>query len=221
MPKSPSRFSLPSRVVSTSHADPLLARPGGGRILTPDNQAVKSYVWTSGHLEQDGYRFRMLFTCGKADSPTLYRGGFLFSSAGMAGGPLLNQQGLLNRQRLIVTDPLKMQIVHLAYSPDGGKLALTGYHNDVQGRAEVLDGLWTADLVDGTLSNLTAQPIPENPHGITDLQWSPDGQSLIYRETIPRSASDWSDRYDGFSPFQLVKMDLRTQGRYVLFRSGQ
>src|SRR5947208_8051484 len=108
-----------------SHADPLLARPDGGRILTPDNQAVKSYVWTSGHLEQDGYRFRMLFTCGRADSPTLYRGGFLFSSAGMMSGPLLNQQGLR------VTNALKMQIVQLAYSPSGGKVALTGYHNDV------------------------------------------------------------------------------------------
>jgi hypothetical protein len=197
-----------------SHGDPVAMGPSGVRMLTPDHQALKSYVWTSGHLEHDGYRFQMLFTCGKSDSPTLYRGGFLFLSSGAANGPLLSQE------QLTVDDPYKMQIVHLAYS-GSGTVAFTGYYNDQEGRADVLAGLWTADIVDGVLTNVRSQPIPEKPHGITDLQWSPDGGSLVYRETIPQNASTWSDRYDGQSPFRLVKLELRTGRKYILYPAGQ
>ena len=197
-----------------SHTDPSLTGPGGVRLLAPDNQALKSYMWTSGHLEHDGYRFRMLFTCGKSDSPTLYRGGFLFSTAGAARGPVLGQE------LLRLADPYKVQIVHVAYSAQG-KVALTGYYNDRDGRADELAGLWTADVVDGGLANITSLPIPARPHGITDLQWSPDGMSLVYRETMPQNSSYWSDRYDGWSPFRLVRLDLGTRHSFILYPAGQ
>jgi hypothetical protein len=197
-----------------SHTDPSLTGPGGVRLLAADNQALKSYVWTSGHLENDGYRFRMLFTCGKSDSPTLYRGGFLFSTAGAARGPVLGQE------LLRLADPYKVQIVHVAYSAQG-KVALTGYYNDRDGRADELAGLWTADVVDGGLANITSLPIPTRPHGITDLQWSPDGTSLVYRETMPQNSSYWSDRYDGWSPFRLVRLDVGTRRSFILYPAGQ
>jgi hypothetical protein len=199
-----------------SHTDPLPVSSGGVRLLAQDNQAIKSYIWTSGHLEHDGYRFHMLFTCGKSDSPTLYKGGFLFSSSGAARGPLLNQEVLgVSRQ-----DAAKMEIVHLAYSP-GGKVAMTGYYNDRGGRADQLVGLWIADIVDGGLANIRTLPAPENPRGVTDLQWTPDGESLIYRETMPQNASDWSDRYNGLSPFRLVKLDLSTEQKNTLYLAGE
>ena len=70
-----------------------------------------------------------------------------------------------------------------------GKLAITGYYNEPNpNRSDEVAGLWTADLVNGSITNLHAHPLPSNRgHGISDIQWLPDGQSVIYRETMPRN----------------------------------
>src|SRR5439155_1371817 len=63
-----------------SHSDPSAPFAGEKQLLTPDQQAIKSYVWTDGRLEYGGYQYNMLLTCGDWQSPTLYRGGFLYSA---------------------------------------------------------------------------------------------------------------------------------------------
>lgn len=172
----------------------------GGRVLPAEKQAVKSYLWAAGSLEYEGYNFSMLLTCGDGSSTTNYRGGFLYSV------PSADRNVMLDNALLGVEDALKMQIVHLAYSPRG-KLAFTGYYNERDWRADKLAGFWVADVVDGTLRNVRSLPTPDAPNGITDLQWTPDGRSLIYRETIPQSVESRTDRYDGQSPFRMVTLD--------------
>ncbi len=183
-----------------SHADPVAVSASKQRVLSPDSQAIKSYLWMGGSLEMGGYVYNILFTCGNSYSPTLDKGGLLYAAPGVTRGPALAPDGLG------VADPAKMQIVHLAYSPNN-KLAFTGYYIDYNGRADQLAGLWTANVSNGTLNNLRPQSLPKMPDGITDLQWSPDGNSLIYRETMPADLSDWSSRYDGHSPFRMMKLD--------------
>ena len=72
-------------------------------------------------------------------------------------------------------EPEKMQIIHVAYST-WGKVAFTGYYQDFNGRADKLEGLWEANVLgNGSLSTPVRLPIPGDFHGITDLQWTPDG----------------------------------------------
>jgi hypothetical protein len=195
-----------------SHAEPAAPIDSGTRLLQPEQQAIKSYTWLGGRLEGDGYRFNLLFTCGNALFPTLYRGGFLYSSGGNTS--LLDSSQLDN---LGISDPTKLEIVHIAYSTDD-KVAFTGYYTDFEeGRADKLAGLWTADVEDGQLNNIESQPIPSAPHGIADLQWSPDNTSLVYRETIPQAPDSFTDRYSGDAPFIIIKLDLETGTRTVLY----
>ena len=111
-----------------------------------------------------------------------------------------------------------MQVIHVAYAPSG-KVALTGYVNDRNGRADQLIGLWTADVVSGAIINPRPMPAPESPNGITDLQWTADGKALVYRETVPYSPTVRSARYDGVSGFRMVKLDVGTGKIEVLFQS--
>jgi hypothetical protein len=195
-----------------SHTEPVSPHgPGGNRVFSPDSQAVKSYVWTEGHLEYEGYSFGMLLTCGDGSSPTFYRGGFLYSAPGRLSGALLDHEALG------VADGTKMQIVHVAYSAHG-KVAMTGYYNDRDGRSDKLAGLWMADVVGGALANVESLPIPAGPNGIADLQWSADGRSLIYRETMPQGLESRSDRYDGQSPFRMMKLNTEDGSTVVLYQ---
>lgn len=195
-----------------SHEEPVAPIVKGHPILPAESQAVKSYLWADGSLEQSGYQYKLLFTCGNSLSPTLYRGGFLYSAPGNLDGPVLDPF------QLGVSSPAKLQIVQIAYSHHG-KLAMAGYYNDHDDRADQLAGLWTADMRGDTLSNVKSQPLPQSPRGITDLQWSADGASLIYRETIPASPASPSSRYDGQSGFLMVKLDLATGQKTVLYES--
>jgi hypothetical protein len=193
-----------------SHSDPVPPALGGEDALTRENQAVKSYTWLDGRLENGSYYVDLLFTCGTDESPTLYRGGFLYSSAGAARGTLLKPS------MLSVEDAHKVQFVHVVYSSQG-KVALSGFYNLQDDRAEVLAGLWTADIVDGVLINLQSQPIPAAPNGIADLQWSPNGRFLIYRETMPRRESSMISRYEGDLAFKMVRLDPVTGEQIVLY----
>ena len=198
-----------------SHTEPLSPVVGDLRVLPAENQAVKSYLWTDGRLEKAGYEFNLLFTSGNSSSPTLYRGGYLYSAIGATRGPLLDHN------TLGVDDPDRLQIIHLAYSPSG-RVALTGYYNDYRNRADYLAGLWTADLLNGELANVTSQPVPDHPNGIANLEWSPDGMDLIYRETLPSGQENWiSSAYDGFSNFIMVKLNPGTGKRTVLYNSSE
>jgi hypothetical protein len=196
-----------------SHEVPVAPSDRGTRLLRPEEQAIKSYAWVDGRLELDGYRYKLLYTCGNALFPALFRGGFLYAAPSDTHMPVLDTGQLAN---LGVSDPTKLQIVHVAYSTDG-RVAMTGYYNDFEGRADKLAGLWTADVVEGQLVNIESQPIPTAPHGIADLQWSPDNASLVYRETMPQAPDSFSDRYDGISPFIIVKHDLREGARTNLY----
>ncbi len=196
-----------------SHTEPLSPIMDGQRVLPAANQAVKSYLWTDGRLEKAGYEFNLLFTSGNSSSPNLYRGGYLYSAIGVTRGPLLDHN------TLGVDDPDRLQIIHIAYSPSG-RVALTGYYNDYRNRADYLAGLWTADLLDGVLANITAQPMPDRPNGIANLEWSPDGMDLIYRETLPSGQENWiSSGYDGLSNFMIVKLNPTTGKKTVLYNS--
>ncbi len=200
--------------VLISHSVPISPSANGTPILAPENQAIKSYVWLDGRLESQGYRFNLLYTCGNSQSPSFYQGGSLYSVTNETHNPLVGSNMF---SRIGVADPTKLQIVHMAYSTDG-KLAMTGYYNDYQeGRADNLAGLWTAEIVNGRLVDMRPQPAPQAPDGITDLQWSPDNKSLVYRETIPQDPESLSARYDGHSPFTIIKQDLLTGNRVVLY----
>lgn len=201
-----------------SHTDPL-SMLNGRQAMASDNQAIKSYVWAGGHLEPSGYKANLIFTCGNFDSPSWTLGGLLYSASGAARGPMFNPFGVGD-----YLQPDKMQITHIAYSPAGsatGKVAMTGYFKDYKGRADQLVGLWTADLVNGALARLETQPLPDSPNGIADLQWAPDGKSLIYRETINQSVSSVSARYDGKSDFRIVKLDTTTGDKLALYNGVQ
>ncbi|MEO8286812.1 MAG: zf-HC2 domain-containing protein [Chloroflexota bacterium] len=193
-----------------SHTAPAAPVLSGNPVLAPESQAIKSYTWADGHLEPGGYAANLIFTCGSSDSPSWNLGGFLYSVTGAAFGPLVDPFGLVQ------FEPERMQITHIAYSTTG-KVALTGYRKDYNGRADQLVGLWTGDLINGNLFNIAAQPGPENHDGATDLQWSPDGRSLIYREMMPFNETISSARYDGRSNFRLMKLDLDTQKTVTLF----
>lgn len=206
----PDGSDLRKLVSHTEHTSPA---SGNKSTLAPENQAIKSYLWAEGHLEKEGYSYNLLHTSGRSLSPHLYRGGFLYSAPGIGSGLILNPKAL------DVVEPLAVQIVHLALSP-GGKLAFTGYYSDYNGRADQLAGLWTADYKEGALSNLQKQPTPQSPHGITDLQWTPDGESLIYRETMPSNPSLLSATYDGQSPFNMVRLHIGS-GRVQLLFDGK
>jgi hypothetical protein len=186
-----------------------VAPPAGQSLMEREDQALKSYVWTSGQLEYGGYSYGILFTCGSNLSPTLVRGGSLYSSEGAEQGPMLDAGALE------VSSAAELQVVHIAHSVQG-KVAFTGFYSLKDGRAEVLAGLWTADLVDGTLKNIRALPVPEGSHGIADLQWSPDGTALIYRETIPQSDASLISRYEPGSHFLMVKQSMSGE-RQILF----
>jgi hypothetical protein len=197
-----------------SHTLPVAPSTAAGHVLAPEGQAIKSYVWTDGRLDYTGYRFSLLFTCGNATSPTFYKGGFLYSAPGAAQGVLLDNRALNQ------PDPTKLQITHIAYSSHS-KVAVTAYYNDrVAGRADQLAGLWIARLSNGTLSNLASMPVPPAPHGITDLQWAPDGRNLIYRETMPGDTSIQSASYYPRDPFAMVKLDTEVRKATVLYSSG-
>ena len=119
---------------------------------------------------------------------------------------LLNDSGKANN----------MQIIHIAYSSQG-KVAFTGYLTDETARADQLVGLWTANLSDGNLLNVQPQPLPQAPDGVTDLEWSPDGASLIYRETIPALDKIVSSQYDGGADFHMMKLDVATRNTTLLY----
>jgi hypothetical protein len=196
-----------------SHANPVSPSVRGHRVLPAESQAIKSYVWTNGALESKGYRFNLLFTCGKSQSSTFFRGGFLYSAPGAASGTLIAPE------RLAVDDAVDVQIVHLAYSHTG-KAAFTGFYNLKDPWVETLAGLWTADVVDGALANLQAQPKPTAPQGIADLQWSPDSKNLIYRETVPLGQASMVSRYDGRSPYRIIKLDPETGSAITLYETS-
>ena len=193
-----------------SHADALPPTLDGENAIIRENQAVKSYTWLDGRLENGSYYVDLLFTCGTNESPTLYRGGYLYSAAGAARGTMLNPS------MLAVDDAQKVQIVHIAYSSQG-KVALSGFYSLRDDRAEVLAGLWTADLADGVLVNLQPQPMPAAPNGIADLQWSPNGKFLLYRETMPRRESSMISRYEGDLAFKMMRLDPATGEQTVLY----
>ncbi|HYP39469.1 MAG TPA: zf-HC2 domain-containing protein [Chloroflexia bacterium] len=196
-----------------SHADPVSPSVRGHRVLPAESQAIKSYVWTNGALEAKGYRFNLLFTCGKSQSSTFFRGGFLYSAPGAASGALVSPE------RLGVQDAVDVQIVHIAHSPLG-RVAFTGFYNLKDPWVETLAGLWTADVVDGALANLQALPMPTAPQGIADLQWSPDGKSLIYRETVPLGQASMVSRYDGRSPYRIIKLNPETGSAITLYETS-
>jgi hypothetical protein len=193
-----------------SHLDAVPPTLDGKRVLAPDSQAIKSYKWTDGRLEAGGYAANILFTCGNSDSPSWTLGGFLYSAPGHTSGPAVDPFALSN------FEPERVQIVNVAYS-EQGKVAFTGYRRDIAGRAYQLDYLWTADLVKGSLVNITEQPIPDTPNGITDLEWTPDGTALVYRETIPSGDSSSIARYDGELKYHMVKLDLSTKDKILLY----
>lgn len=203
-------------ITLVSHADPISPIVGNDPILPAESQAIKSYLWVSGSLERDGYQYKMLFTCGNSSSPSLYKGGFLYSAPGSMSRPLIDPY------QLGVSDPAKLQIIHVAYSQHG-KVAFTGYYNDRDGRTDLLAGLWTADMRDESLANIKPQPLPESPHGATDLQWTADGTNLIYRETIPNSPFSSSSHYDGVSGFRIVKLDptIGNKDKVVLYSTSR
>jgi hypothetical protein len=194
------------------HEEPLSPLMGTQRALAPESQALKDYVWADGRLEQGGYAATILFTCGNAYSPNWYLGGYLYSTSSIGRGPALDPAQLSR------SDAERMQVIHVAYS-SAGKVALTGYVNDSNDRADQLVGLWTADMVRGAIVNPRRMPVPDSPHGVTDLQWTPDGKALVYRETVPYSPSVRSARYDGVSGFRMVRLDVGTGQTQVLFQS--
>jgi hypothetical protein len=193
-----------------SHSEPVSPLVGDNLVLAPESQAIKSYIWADGHLEPDGYAANLLFTSGNSSGPFSYPGGYLYSSSSASSNPLVDPASLTTYA------PERMQIIPIAYSAQG-KVAMAGYRSDVSERADLIVGLWTGDLVHGKLVNVQSQPTPEKPHGVVDLQWSPDGKSLIYRETIPSSSDIRSWRYDGISDFRLMKLDIETGNTTLLF----
>lgn len=195
-----------------SHTGPVAPLINGQPSLAPDSQAIKSYLWATGQLTAGGYSFNILFTAGDSHSLTVQQKTSLYMAPNGMDTPIINPN------QLDVEAPDKLQIMHIAYSADG-KLAMTGYYNDYNYRADQLAGLWTASVNNGTLSNVRAQPTPAAPDGIADLQWSPDGTSLIYRETEPISNAAFASRYDGLSPFRIVKLDISTGQSVVLYES--
>jgi hypothetical protein len=169
-------------------------------------------VWTDGKLEpgQGGYIYNLLYTSGNSASPTLYRGGFLYGAPGTHNGPLLDPAWLDK------PDPASVQIVHVAYSTSGN-VAMSGFYSLRGLKVESLAGLWTADFTGGVLSNVRPLPAPDASLGVSDLQWSPDGSAIIYREMVPSSEADFASRYDGRSPFSIVKLDVATGEKTVLY----
>jgi hypothetical protein len=197
-------------ITLVSHSDPLSPLVGESRVLAPESQAIKSYTWVDGRLESGGYAANLLFVSGNSSGPFSYPGGYLYSSSSSTRNPLVDPASLTSYE------PERMQIIPVAYSPQG-KVALAGYMSDFNQRADQIVGLWTGDLVRGQLLNVTPLPTPEKPHGITDLQWSADGKSLIYRETMPSTLSTPSWTYDGGSGFRLVKLAIDTGETTMLF----
>jgi hypothetical protein len=197
-------------ITLVSHSDPVSPLVGGSLVLAPESQAIKSYAWVDGRLESGGYAANLLFTSGNSSGPFSYPGGYLYSSSSSTRNPLVDPASLTTYE------PERMQIIPLAYSPQG-KVAMAGYMSDVNQRADQIVGLWRGDLVRGQLLNVKPLPTPEKPHGVADLQWSADGKSVIYRETMPTSNVMVSSRYDGGSDFRLMKMDADTGETTVLF----
>jgi hypothetical protein len=195
--------------VIVSHAWPIAPLKDQVPVLDPESQAIKSYVWMDGHLESSGYVASILFNCGNSYSPTSVLGGALYSAPSRSRIPLVNPFTLVSYE------PERLQITHLAYS-DWGKVAFTGYYNDFAGRADKLKGVWIADVSDGQLSSVIGLPIPSGFSGVTDLQWSPDGESLVYRETIAANNVPTA-RYNGEPAFRIVRLDLATRQTTVLF----
>ncbi|MDQ3705549.1 MAG: zf-HC2 domain-containing protein [Chloroflexota bacterium] len=183
-----------------------------GQSVAPQEQAVKSYVWADGKLEpgQGGYTYNLLYTSGNSASPTLYRGGFLHAAPGTSSGPLLDPTWLDR------PDAASVQIVHVAYSTSG-KVAMSGFYSLRGLKVESLAGLWTADFTGGVLSNVRPLPSPDASLGVADLHWSPDGSAIIYREMVPSSEADFASRYDGRSPFSIVRLDVATGEKTVLY----
>ena len=72
-----------------SHSD-AVSLVGPNVVRSADNQAIKSYAWADGHLEQGGYQADLLFTCGNWYGPYSYPGGLLFSTAGASHNPMLD-----------------------------------------------------------------------------------------------------------------------------------
>lgn len=200
-----------------SHAGASAPVSPDGSAVDAGGQAVKSYIWTDGKLEPSagGYSFKMLYTLGNAESPTRYKGGALNGAPNSKNGLALDPASLQ------VSDAASVQIVHVAYSSatGTGKVAFSGFYNDKDLRVETLAGLWTADLVNGTLANVTPLPMPDSLHGLTDLQWSADGKSLIYRDIYlgPGSEAVFAARYDGHFPFSIVKLDVSSGQKIVLY----
>jgi hypothetical protein len=197
--------------IMVGHDEPLAPVVGSQRALAPDSQALKSYVWADGRLEQGGYAATILFTSGNSESPSWDLGGYFYSTARSTRDPALDP-AVLSKQ-----EAEGLQVIHIAYSSTG-KVALTGYVNDRNGRADQLVGLWTADVVRGAILNPRPMPVPDSPNGITDLQWTPDGTALVYRETIPYRPDIRSARYDGVSNFRIVRLDVGTGETTVLFQ---
>jgi Putative zinc-finger len=200
------------RVILSSDL-PVAPLKDGIPVLAPESQAIKSYVWLDGHLEANGYAANVLFTCGNSYSPSSVLGGALYSGPRKSLGPLIDPFDL------VLYEPERLQITHLAYSR-WGKVAFTGYYNDFEGRPDKFEGLWSADMSGGKLHNLKRLPGPQEFNGVTDLQWSPDGESLIYRETIT-AGNEKSARYNGEPSFRMIMLNLAMQQTTVLFDTGR
>ncbi|MEO5950943.1 MAG: hypothetical protein ABIQ44_00570, partial [Chloroflexia bacterium] len=177
------------------HSDPVAVLKDGKPVLPSESQAIKSYVWIEGHLESYGYAARILFTMGYNYSPTSVLGGALYS------GPRRYLNPLVDPFAIVAYMPERLQIIHIAYSSQG-KIAFTGYYNEIDGQADKLEGLWVANIDGDHISTPSRVQNPEDHNGVTDLQWSPDGQSLTYRETMPTGNAP-SARYNGDRNFRM------------------
>lgn len=198
--------------VVVSHSSPISIWKDGKPVLAPESQAIKSYTWMDGHLEHSGYVAHILFTSGNNYSPTFVLGGALYS------GPRQYLNPLLDPFKLVTYKPESLRIIHIAYS-SWGKVAFTGYYNEIDGRIDKLEGLWIANVEGDHLSTPQRLKIPQGYNGVTDLQWSPDGESLIYRETMPTDNAP-SARYNGEPNFRIMQLDLTNNQPSVLFNNA-
>ncbi|MFN0071694.1 MAG: LpqB family beta-propeller domain-containing protein [Chloroflexota bacterium] len=203
---------------------------------SPDGTAI-AYVYRGQNfsdifvMKDDGTENRRL-TRGQArvldDNDWVFRpawtpDGTQISFVADSGTPFL-QPGTMNTEggarRLLSLGGVFEMVDSVAWSPDGKRLAVTGFKRSPSGQplaSQIF--LWESGKV--------AQPFTENQNGAFDPTWSPDGEWLAYAaRNGSRSNVYVRSTVDG-DEVQLSKLDLARgpawspDGKSIAFLSGQ
>jgi serine/threonine protein kinase/Tol biopolymer transport system component len=180
--------------------------PDGNFIVFQSNRSNAIEIW---RVRRDGTELTQLTTGGNNSSPDLTSDGkWVFYTAISNGKSFVWRVSIQGGKPEQVTT---IDSYHPCVSPDGKLLAYT-YETEAGGPFKIA----ILNLADGTLAKLFDVPRFASFNG--GVRWSPDGQTLIYRD---RGKGLWQQALSGGQPHKLEGIPDQEIIRFEWSRDGK